>query len=67
MPEQLEYKKEALLGGEVCHSNLMSSNYAKCTELNIKSLHLSGLLLPLIVYSDAVAMGLMGLRSKVSN
>ena len=60
---QFEYKKETLLGGEVCFSNLMSSNYAKCTESNIKSLHSSGLLLPLIVYSDGVAMGL---RSKVS-
>ena len=60
---QFQYKGEFLNNGSICYTNMMSSKYAKYTEEHIKNIHSEGILVPLIVYSDGVALGL---RKKVS-
>jgi hypothetical protein len=59
---QYEYASESLRDGTPCTSNLMSSNFAKYSERTIKEYNPEGLLIPIITYSDGVALGV---RNKV--
>ncbi len=55
---QFEYKSESLDDGTIRYSNSMSSEYAKWTEKNKRSIHSNNILIPIILYSDGVALGL---------
>ena len=59
---QFSYLEETLHDGTPCASNLMSSLWAKQTEREIKAIHPDGILFPIVVYADGVALGL---RNKV--
>ena len=59
---QYSYVEETLHDGTPCASNLMSSQWAKQTESEIKAIHPDGILFPLVVYADGVSLGL---RNKV--
>jgi hypothetical protein len=59
---QYEYASEFLSDGTSCTSNLMSSNFAKYSERTIRGYNRDGLLIPIITYSDGVALGV---RNKV--
>ena len=56
------YFATELQDGTDCWSHFMSSKYAKYTEEEMKSYNTDGILIPLFVYSDGVALGL---RQKV--
>jgi hypothetical protein len=56
------YFSSVLNDGRKCWSHFMSSDYAKWTEMEIKSYNPEGILIPLIVYGDGVALGM---RKKV--
>ncbi len=56
------YFATELQDGTDCWSHFMSSKYAKYTEEEVKSYNPDGILIPLFVYSDGVALGL---RQKV--
>ena len=60
---QLEYAAEYLQDGTPCYTNLMSSDYAKNTEEDIRQIHSDGIMIPIITYADGVALGV---RNKVS-
>ena len=51
------YFSTELADGTKCWSHFMSSEYAKCTEEEVKSYNNEAILIPLIVYSDGVALG----------
>jgi hypothetical protein len=59
---QYEYKAQTMDDGTPCYSNLMSSRYAKYTEEDIRRHDPQGILVPIIVYADGVALGV---RNKV--
>ena len=56
------YYSTNLEDGTKCWSHFMTSDYAKRTEEDVKLLNPDAILIPLIAYSDGVALGL---RSKV--
>jgi hypothetical protein len=60
---QYDYTPEFLADGTPCTTNLMSSNFAKYSEEIIRTHNPKGVLVPIITYSDGVALGV---RNKVS-
>ena len=64
---QLEAFAEELYDGTnyfPCHSDLMTSPWAKSTQAAIHARDPQGILVPIVTYADGVALGL---RSKVCN
>jgi hypothetical protein len=61
---QWEYQEETLSDGTPCHTNMMSSDYAKYTQEEIREHDAAGYLIPLQVYADGVSLGA---RNKVSH
>jgi hypothetical protein len=61
---QYSYVAETLDDGTTCHSNLMSSNFAKYSEQVIKGYNPAGILIPIVTYADGVCLGV---RNKVTN
>lgn len=60
---QFNYVRQTLEDGTHCITDLMTSEWARNTELEVRELNPNGILIPMITYADGVHMGL---RNNVS-